>query len=76
MSMREDIKHCIEIIKLKRNGSDNSESGPIPEVVSSSPKPEQSAGNKTEDVAVCRDAGGNSREQETDGNTLEEVKKY
>jgi nucleoprotein TPR len=39
--------------------------------VSSSPKPDQSEGNKTEEV-VCRDAEGNSRERETDGNTLEE----
>jgi hypothetical protein len=73
MSMREDIKDCIESIKLKRNESDsNSESGPVPEVVSSSPKPDQSDGNKTEDVVVCRDAEGNSRERETDGNVLQE----
>jgi hypothetical protein len=42
MSMREDIKDCIESIKLKRNESDNNtESGPVPEVVSSSLKPDQ-----------------------------------
>jgi hypothetical protein len=73
MPIREDIKDCTENIKLKRNESNKSESRPVPEVVSSSPKPDQSEGNKTEDVVVCRDAEGNSREQETDGNTLEEL---
>jgi hypothetical protein len=73
MSMREDIKDCIENIELKRNESDNnSESGPVQEVVSSSPNLDQSEGNKTENVVVCREAEGNSRERETDGNRLEE----
>jgi hypothetical protein len=39
--------------------------------VLSSPKPDQSEQNKIEDVVVCRDADGNSRERETDGKTLE-----
>jgi hypothetical protein len=41
---------------------DNSESGPVPEVESSSSKPDQSEGNKTETVVVCSDVNGKTLE--------------
>jgi hypothetical protein len=47
--------------------SNDSERGPVLEVESSSPKPRQSEGNKTEAVGVSSDAGGSGREWETDG---------
>jgi hypothetical protein len=56
MSIREDIKNCTESIKLKRNESDNnSESGTVREVVSSSAKPDQS--ENTENVINAQDRG-------------------
>jgi hypothetical protein len=47
--------------------SNNSEHGPVLEVESSSPKPDQSEDNKTGAVGVCSDADGTGREQETEG---------
>jgi hypothetical protein len=41
---------------------DNSENGPVPEVESSSSKPDQSKGNKTEGVVVCSDVNGKALE--------------
>jgi hypothetical protein len=56
--------------KLTEPDSNNSEREPITEVVSSSTKPDQSEENKTQDVVVCRDADGNSREREMGGKTI------
>jgi hypothetical protein len=65
-----DLSEAVQLIcnmnkekKITEPNSNNSKREPIPEVASSSPKPDQSVGNKTEDVVVCRDAEGGRMER-------------
>jgi hypothetical protein len=51
--------------------SNNLEHGPVWEIESSGPKPDQFERNKTEAISSCSNADGNGREREIDGKTLE-----
>jgi hypothetical protein len=63
----EEKKDGGEKEKPSEPDSSKSECTPAPAFKSSSPKPDQSEGNKTEAMEVCSDVDGDDGEQENDG---------